>query len=187
MDRQQDTGRVDVKGGADFVPLADVVKAVGLRGEVKLYPLLDFHAPVLGSPYLRWDDGEPLAVERARPAGSCVAVKPVGCDDRDAAERLVGRQVGFAAADYAAADFPRPDDGLPFRYLGREVRTSAGEVLGTVQEVRRYTVQTLLVIEREGREVMIPAVPPILVQDVVPGAPADAPVVVDPPEGLLDA
>jgi len=170
-----------------FVPIADVVKAVGLRGEVKLYPLLDFHAPLLASGYLRWDDGEAVALEKSRPAGSCVAVKPVGCDDRDAAEALVGRQLGFLAEDYPAADFPRPPAGLPFRYLGREVRDAAGEVLGEVQEVRRYAVQVLLVIEREGREVMIPAVAPILVEDIGPGSAPDAPVVVDPPEGLLDA
>lgn len=170
-----------------FVPIADVVKAVGLRGEVKLYPLLDFHAPLLASAYLRWDHGEPVQFEKARPAGSCVAAKPAGSDDRDTAERLVGRQVGFAPADYAAADFPRPQDGLPFRFLGREVRLTDGTVLGTVQEVRRYATQVLLVLEHAGREVMIPAVPPILVQDVAPGSGAEQPVVIDPPEGLLDA
>ena len=170
-----------------FGPIADVVKAVGLRGEVKLYPLLDFHAPLLASEHLCWDHGEPVRFEKARPAGSCVAVKPVGCDDRDAAEQLVGRQVGFAAAAYAAEDFPRPQDGMPFRFLGREVRLPDGTVLGTVQEVRRYATQVLLVLELAGREVMIPAVPPILVQDVGPASRPEEPVVVDPPEGLLDA
>jgi ribosomal 30S subunit maturation factor RimM len=174
-------------GRGDFVPVADVVKAVGLRGEVKLYPLLDFHAPLLGTRFLRWDDGEAAEFERARPAGNCVAVKPVGCDDRDAAEGLVGRQLGFVAADYAADDFPRPDGGLPFRFLGREVRRPDGESLGEVEEVRRYAAQVLLVLRHQGREVMIPAVPPILVGDIAPGAAANVPVVVDPPEGLLDA
>jgi 16S rRNA processing protein RimM len=166
-----------------FVPIADVVKAVGLRGEVKLYPLLDFHAPLLETPYLRWDDGTIVDLEKARPAGNCVAVKPAGCDDRDQAEALVGRQLGFTRDAYLAADFPRPDEGLPFRYLERPVVTSAGEALGTVQEVRRYASQVLLIIEWEGREVMIPAVAPIL----QPDQGLDGPLVVDLPEGLLDA
>ena len=179
---------MDVASGTRaFVPIADMVKAVGLRGEVKLYPLLDFHAPLLASAYLRWDSGEPVRFEKARPSGSCVAVKPAGCETREGAEQLVGRQVGFAAADYAATDFPRPEDGLPFRFLGREVRHVDGTLLGTVQEVRRYALQVLMVLEHEGREVMIPAVPPILVQDVGPDSGAEEPVVVDPPEGLLDA
>lgn len=166
-----------------FVPIADVVKAVGLRGEVKLYPLLDFHAPLLGSEFLQWDDGAPVHLEKARPAGTCVAVKPVGCESREDAERLIGRQLGFLRDTYLDPAFPRPEDGLPFRYLEREVRGRDGELLGTVQEVRRYAAQVLLVIEREGREVMIPAVEPIvMVDDAIEG-----PVVVDPPEGLLDA
>ncbi|MBD3221360.1 16S rRNA processing protein RimM [bacterium] len=166
-----------------FVPIADVVKAVGLRGEVKLYPLLDFHAPILASAFLRWDDGEKAAMESARPAGTGVAVKPRGCTSRDEAERLVGRQLGFDRESYRDAAFPRPDDGLPFRYLDREVRTRDGELLGRVQEVRRYAAQVLLVIEREGREALIPAVDPIVeVDDAMEG-----PVVADPPEGLLDA
>lgn len=167
----------------DFVPVADVVKAVGLRGEVKLYPLLDFHAPLLASCYLRWQDGSAAELERARPAGNCVAVKPRGCDDRDQAEAMVGRQLGFRAGDYVAADFPRPTSGLPFRYLGRSVQQRDGTALGPVVEVRRYASQVLLVIEHEGREVMIPAVAPIL----QPDDELAGPLIVDLPEGLLDA
>ena len=48
-----------------FVGIGEVVKAVGLRGEVKLYPLLDFHAPLLGSAYLTWEDGAAAPLEKA--------------------------------------------------------------------------------------------------------------------------
>ena len=166
-----------------FVPIADVVKAVGLRGEVKLYPLLDFHAPLLESAFLTWGDGASVDLEKARPAGKCVAVNPAGCDDRNQAEALVGRQLGFQRDRYLDAAFPRPQGGLPFRYEGREVQTNDGDILGTVQEVRRYTGQILLVIEHDGREVMIPAVEPILKSDDG----LEGPLVVDLPEGLLDA
>lgn len=165
------------------MPIADVVKAVGLRGEVKLYPLLDFHAPLLATRYLVWDDGEAARLERARPAGSGVAVKPAGCDDRDQAESLVGRQLGFRRERYLEADFPRPVEGLPFRYEGRPVQLESGEAVGTVQEVRRYASQVLLVIEIDEREVLIPAVEPILRRDEG----LEGPLVVDPPEGLFDA
>ncbi len=173
-------GAADTSG---FVPVAEVVKAVGLRGEVKLYPLIDFYAPLLASRFLIWQDGAGAALQNVRPAGQCLAVKPAGCDDRDAAEAMVGRQLGFRRRDYLDAEFPRPAAGLPFRYLGRDVRDTAGRVLGEVQEVRRYAAQVLLVIEWEGREVLIPAVPPIL----QPDDGLDGPLVVDPPEGLFDA
>ncbi len=165
-----------------FVAIAEVVKAVGLRGEVKLYPLIDFHAPLLDSPYARWADGSDFVVERARPSGDCVVVKLRGSDDRDTAENLVGREIGFARADYAAADFPRPPEGLPFRYLDRPVVTVAGEDVGPVVEVRRYATQVILIVAHDGREVMIPAVSPIL----RPDGELAGPLVVDPPRGLLD-
>jgi len=167
----------------ELVLIADVVKAVGLKGEVKLYPLLDFHAPLLTSEFLVWQDGTTAVLEKARPAGNCVAVKPLGCDDRNEAEALVGRQLGFQRAAYENEAFPRPEGGLPFRYLGRSVHDADGQTLGTVQEVRRYTGQILLVIEYDGREVMIPAVVPIL----QPDEGLSGPLVVDLPEGLLDA
>ena len=61
-----------------FVPLAEVVKAIGLRGEVKLYPLLDFHAPVLESRFLIWQDGSAAVLDQLRPAGNSVAAMPAG-------------------------------------------------------------------------------------------------------------
>jgi 16S rRNA processing protein RimM len=165
-----------------FVTVAEVVKAVGLRGEVKLYPLLDFHAPLLESGFLRWQDGAPATFERGRSSGGCVVAKFAGCEDRDAAEAMVGRELGFAREDYLAPDFPRPPEGLPFRYLDRTVQTVAGETVGTVGEVRRYAAQVLLVLQREGREVLIPAVAPIL----RPDAGLEGPLVIDPPAGLLE-
>lgn len=165
-----------------FVPIAEVVKAVGLRGEVKLYPLVDFYAPLLESRFLRWRDGAPVAFEHGRPSGGCVVAKFAGCEDRDAAEAMVGRELGFDREDYLADDFPRPAEGLPFRYLGRTVVTAAGETVGTVDEVRRYAAQVLLVVPRQGREVLIPAVAPIL----RPDAGIAGPLVVDPPAGLLE-
>jgi 16S rRNA processing protein RimM len=166
----------------DFVAIAEAVKAVGLRGEVKLYPLLDFHEPLLDSGYLVWEDGTALELRGHRPAGSCVAVAPVGSRDRTSAEALVGRRVGFRRADYLREDFPRPAGGLAFRYLDRPVVTAAGEPVGTVEEVRRAGATLLLVLQRDGHDVLIPAVAPILQpDDGLEGA-----LVVDPPEGLLD-
>lgn len=170
----------DING---FVPLAEVVKAVGLRGEIKLYPLLDFYEPLLESRFLIWQDGSAAVLDRIRPAGACVAARPSGCNDRDEAEGLVGLQLGFRREDYLDEAFPRPVGGLPFRFLGRTLQDIEGGALGTVQEVRRYAAQIMLVVEYEGREVLIPAVSPILQpDDGLAGA-----LVVDLPEGLLDA
>lgn len=166
----------------DFIPVAEVVKAVGLRGEVKLYPLLNWFEPLLDSEFLQWEDGEPFLVERYRPSGSCTAVLLDGVLDRDGADRLVGRMVGFLRSRYPDPAFPRPAGGLPFRWLGRTIRTVGGERVGEVDEIRRAGISYLLVVRRDGAEILIPAVPPILLpEDALEGE-----LVIDPPEGLLD-
>lgn len=166
-----------------FVAVGEVVRAVGLRGELKLYPLLDFHAPVLATAFLVWDDGQPVRVTRHRVmSGGCWGLTVEGVTTREAAEALVDRELGFQAANYLDPAFPKPDGGLPFRWLGREVVTVAGDVVGTVDEVRRIGAQCLLVIPDGGREVLIPAVPAIL----RPDDGLTGPLVIDPPEGLLD-
>jgi len=169
---------------ARFVPIGEVVKAVGLRGEIKLYPLLDFWPDLLESRFAVWEDGTPARVERHRPAGTCEALTIAGVGDREAAEGLVGRELGFLRDTYLEADFPRPAGGLPFRWVGRPVATAAGEPVGTVTEVRSTGSQYLLVIAGRdgGPEVLVPAVPPILAaEDSLEGE-----LVIDPPEGLLD-
>ena len=167
-----------------FIVIGEVVKAVGLKGEIKLYPLIDFHLDVLDSPYLVWGDGTPVEVQRHRQAGSCEAVKIAGSDHRDQAEKLVGRELGFMSSSYLETDFPRPAGGLPFRYLDREVALTDGRIVGTVAEVR-FTGGgfTLVLTGPEGKgEILIPAVEPILKTDEgLTGT-----LVIDPPEGLLD-
>jgi ribosomal 30S subunit maturation factor RimM len=168
-----------------FIAIGEVVKAVGLKGEFKLYPLLDYFEPLLDSPYVVWGDGTAARVQRHRQAGSCEAVKVLGVDGRNAAESLVGRELGFMSASYLEEDFPRPAGGLPFRYLDREVVTGTGDTVGTVDEVRFTGCGFLLVIpdpRMAGREILIPAVAPILRPDE--GLEGD--LVIDPPEGLLD-
>lgn len=167
---------------SDWIAIAEVVKAVGLKGEVKLYHLIDFYAPLLGSPYLQWDDGGAARVtrERSTRGGTTIALATV--TDRSAAEALIGRELGFARQSYLQPDFPRPPEGLPFRYLGREVWTAGGQRIGIVDEVRRYGSQVILVLPSGDREVLIPAVAPIL----RPDDGLAGPLVIDPPEGLID-
>lgn len=166
----------------EFIRIGEIVKAVGLRGEIKLYPYLDFHLPLLGSGYVVWEDGTPVQVQRHRPAGDAVVLKVAGVDHRDQAEGQVGRSLGFRRESYLDEEFPKPEGGLAFRYLDREVVTADGEIIGTVEEVRRAGAALMLVVIRDGRELLIPAVEPIL----IPDAGLEGPLKIDPPEGLFD-
>ena len=168
-----------------FVAIGEVVKAVGLKGEVKLYPLLDYWPDVVASRFAVWSDGSPVEVTGLRPSGNCDAIRIAGVEDRNGAEALVGREIGFLRESYGDPEFPRPAGGLPFRYVGRQVATVAGEPVGTVTEVRFTGSNHLLVItdpDRPGVEILVPAVAPILQpDDRLVGV-----LVLDPPEGLLD-
>jgi 16S rRNA processing protein RimM len=165
-----------------FVRIGEVVKAIGLKGEVKLYPLLDFFEPLLESGFLVWQDGTPAPIKNHRQAGSCYALRLAGIDGRDAADGMIGRELGFDSASYLDPEFPRPDEGLPFRYLGRQVETTDGQIVGTVDEVRVGGALYLLVVPSGEGEILIPSVEPILRFDDE----LEGPLVIDPPEGLLD-
>ncbi len=167
---------------ADFVLVANVVKAIGLKGEIKLYPMLDWYEPLLEGGWLIWDDGTEFCPLQWRVHGPCHVVSVENVNDRNQADRRVGRKIGFLRSRYSEPGFPKPVDGLPFRWLGRPVHDITGEVLGEVHEVRRYGPQYTLAIMRGEREVLIPAVAPILVD----GEGLEGPVIVDPPKGLLD-
>jgi len=173
---------MDGRDEDEFVAVAEVVRAVGLHGEFRLQPLHDWYAPLLGSPYLRWLDGAPFAATGARPDGEGAVVRTADCLDRVAAEARVGRAIGFLRSSYAEPAFPKPPEGLPFRFLGRPVVTAGGAAVGTVAETRRYAGRLVLVIERRGREVLVPAVAPIL----RPDDGLVGPLVIDPPPGLID-
>ncbi len=168
-----------------FVVIGETVKAIGLRGEVKLYPLLDFRRELLLSPYLRWADGTRVDITKHRQAGSCEALKLRDVHDRNMAEAVVGRQLGFMSHSYLEPDFPKPEGGLPFRWLGREVQTIDGQKVGVVAEVRITGAGHMLVVEdpeNAGQELLIPALAPILQpEDDLAGV-----LLIDPPEGLFD-
>jgi len=165
-----------------FVAIGEVVKAVGLKGELKLYPLLDFFEPILDSAFLVWGDGRPATVQGYRQAGSCMAVKTNEASDRNGAEALVGRSLGFMSDSYLSETFPRPEGGLPFRWLGRNVVQENGTAIGEVSEVRLGGGQLILVVDGAKGQILVPAVAPILqTEDGLEGD-----LVIDPPEGLLD-
>ena len=169
--------------GDRFIVIGEIVNVVGLRGELKFYPLLDFHEPLLGSPFLIWGNGEPAPIARHRVmSGGCWGLAVRSVVGRGAAEAMIGRELGFMASSYRDPTFPKPDGGLPFRWLERDVVTGDGAVVGTVDEVRRIGAQFMLVIPDNGGEILVPALAPIL----RPDDGLTGPLVIDPPEGLLD-
>lgn len=109
--------------------------------------------------------------------GSGTLMSLAGIESLGQASKLVGKgvlaRVADLPADYALHDV----DAL----LGTEVRDVSRGLLGTICEVMRTPAQDVWVVRNEDREVLIPAVEPIVVSWNL-----GEPIVVQTPEGLIE-
>ena len=102
-----------------------------------------------------------------------------GVTDRDQAEELVGGTLAIPREDL----LPAPEGTVYVADLiGLEVVTKGGQAVGTLTAVYPGAGHDVYGVEKEGREVLIPAVEPIVVE-----LDMDARrLTIDPPDGLLD-
>ncbi len=129
-----------------WIPLAEVARPHGVRGEVRL-SLFNKTSDVLldrEEVLVRMKDGEEheVSVERARRADDAILMKLYSVDDRDRANDLRGAHICVRRGD-----FPPPEEGEFYAVdvVGAEARLG-GERLGEVIEIMTYpTVETMLV------------------------------------------
>ncbi len=165
------------------IVLGAVVKAVGLRGEVKLRTTADFWEAALESAALRivrFGASNPLRVLHARPQGPGAMVLALeGIATREAAEAMIGAELRL---DGEPTDVAPPPGLRSFQVRGMQVRTSSGEDVGSVVDVLHLPAQDVLVVQGATREHLIPNVPEIVtVFDA-----ASRTIQIDPPPGLLE-
>lgn len=165
--------------------LGRMVKAFGIRGELKFHPSADFWEEVLDSKQLVMrrpsEDGiseQPLRLERSRPHGNSYVVKLDGVDDRNTAETLVGSEV-FAAEE--SLDVDLPGVLLPYQVIGMEVVDPDGNALGEVIGVIHSVAHDVYEVAGKETSFLLPAVPEfVLSADRERGT-----MVVDPLPGLI--
>jgi len=134
--------------------------AHGIRGEVKAVSLTDQpeRYRALRTVWLAAGDadpGDPCEVESVRFSGKYALLKLKGVDDRTAAESMSGRWIRIRRSD--CGDLPAGFYYF-FDLVGLTAVTAAGETIGTVREVLRAPAQDLLVIDRDGDEILVPMV-----------------------------
>ncbi|TPW11047.1 MAG: 16S rRNA processing protein RimM, partial [bacterium] len=102
-----------------------------------------------------------------------------GIDRREEAEELLGGTLSIPRNEL----LPAPDDAFYVSDLmGLDVVTVAGELVGPLTAVYPGSGHDVYGVDKGGREVLIPAVEPIVVSiDLVAHR-----MTIDPPEGLLD-
>jgi 16S rRNA processing protein RimM len=160
-----------------YVAVGRVLGPWGLRGDVKVEPLTDFPQRFAAGGRV-CAGGVSYVIERGRWQRGHVFLKLAGIDSANAAEAL--RQQLLEVPE----DELRPlGEGqyYHFQILGLEVRTTAGEVLGRVEQIISTGSNDVFVVRGPRGEVLIPAV-----DDVVKSVdPAAGRIEVEVVEGLL--
>lgn len=143
-----------------------ILKANGVRGELRVLPLTDFpeRFDSLGEVFLA-EKGRPVrrvAVEKARRQGRAVIVKLDGVEDRRAAEMLAGAILEVGRGEAVA--LPKRSYFV-FDIVDLEAVTEDGRSLGRVKDVLKLPAHDVYVLESEtGEEIMIPAVESIVIR-----------------------
>jgi 16S rRNA processing protein RimM len=179
------TSAVDGGGGPDgpLVAVGRIGKAHGIRGDAFVEPWTDapderFAAGVR----LTTDpaDRGPLTVESSRQHSGKLVVHFAGQDDRNAIEALRGTLLLVPAA--ARPPIEDPDEFYDTDLIGLAVRTVDGRQLGPVTDVLHSPAGSLLSVEVDGHEVLVP-----FRAEFVPTVDLAAGIAeIDPPDGLLE-
>lgn len=173
-------------GSDPFITLARIGAPHGVRGavRVKLFGE-DAESLVAYGPLQRADGRGSLTLESLRPGKTpdMLVATFDGITDRDQVAALNGVELGLSRSA-----LPEPDEDDDFYHadlIGMEARLADGSRFGAVLQVANYGADDLLDVkpDRGGPSVLVPftkAVVPVIKL-------AEGYLVIDPPEGLLDA
>jgi 16S rRNA processing protein RimM len=136
----------------DWVPLAEIARPHGVKGELRLRLFNATSDVLLGQDevLVRMKDGEEheVSVERARRADDAILMKLFSVDDRNRAEDLRGAHICVRRRD-----FPEAGDGefYAIDIVGSEARLG-GERVGVVAELITYpSIEVLLIHADDGK------------------------------------
>lgn len=166
----------------DSILLGTIIRAHGLRGEVKVRPFTESPENFIG--YRRLSLAQagdqnkvPKTCLQARVSGGLVILRLEGCESREEAESLIGCQLWLNQAELPPAG---PDEFYLCYLEGKPALTPSGIGLGTIVGVMSAGGQNTLVLRYQDRELLIPAVRAFIVEVT------SSHVVLDPPPGLLE-
>jgi 16S rRNA processing protein RimM len=170
---------------AGYLAVARFAKPHGLKGEAIVFVLTDRPDEVFveGRRLVPVDEsgravGTALMIERARPYHRRWLLKFEGIDQRTPLERWGQVALGIPPGELG----PPAHGGLAAHEVAGAAVVQRGERVGTALGLVPVPGGMLLVVEVDGREVLVPFRPPILV-----GVDRDRrEIAIDPPPGLLE-
>lgn len=137
----------------DWLEVGKVVKTVGLRGDLKIYPYAEEHSLREGIG-LRIDETR-YVIAKLYYAKRMPVVHLQGVESIEAAERLLEKKVFLQRSDVELEE----DEYLVIDLIGLRVRSDEGEQLGILEEILSPSNQDVYVVRNSsGEELLIPAV-----------------------------
>lgn len=168
-----------------MIALGKIVAPHGVRGELKAVAYSGSLEALAGkeSVLLRLAGGEQKSFRllEARPHKGAFIMTLAGVADRDEAQALVGAELVLAPSELPALE---EDEYYWFQLIGLRVLTAGGEELGRVAQLMSTGAGAdVLVVRRGQRELLIPATPEVVKAVRL----AEGTMIIEPPEGLLEA
>lgn len=145
-----------------MLTIAQVRKAHGLRGELKLQVLVDHVETLLQVETLYvGETASPYSLERFRWHGRELLIKLAGCDDCGQAGALRDQLVRVKLEDVPPLE---PGQYYHHQLLGLRVVTLEAEELGTLDEILETGANDVYVVHGPRGEVLLPAQPEVIRQ-----------------------
>ncbi len=166
---------------ADLVGLGRVLRSQGNQGQLKIRLKEQDSSGFSPSKVYLETGGELVAydVESFERDRNSHFLKLKGIDTLAQADGLAGADI-FVAED----EWPPPGDNrlYQFQLIGCRVTRKDGSQVGTVRGVLPVGAESVLVVDREGKELLVPFTESICVRVDPEGGEIE----IDPPEGLLE-
>ena len=147
-----------------LITYGKISKTHGLSGEIKLVPLsrdLD-NVSTLNRIFLKKSENQPLLefkITSRRFHKNTAIIKLDGINSFDDAENIVGQAVYVDTDDLQDPD---EDEYYWFQLVGLEAFLEDGTYLGKVESLIDRAFQSLIVIKKEQKEILIPFTDPIV-------------------------
>ncbi len=169
-----------------LIPVAKIGKPHGVRGEMKVWisdPDSDalFVAEEIFVKQAKGKRPKRYTIKTCRDGGKCLILKLNEVESREAADALKGKLIQVQAE--VLPELEDPDEYYYFQLLGLDVFLPDGQRVGLLKHVMETGSHDNLVISEEsGSEVLVPFVQAMVTVELEAGR-----IVIDPPEGLLEA
>jgi len=152
-----------VKELPEYIVIGVVERAYGVRGEIKVKPITDFPSRFkqLKTIFVEYSSGsgKEFEVSTVVLRGKFVYLVLEGIESREQAQTLQGGRLKIPrqqAMPLAADEF------YHFEVVGFEIRTTAGQKLGLVEEVMSFPANDVLLVKNPEREYLIPVIKDVL-------------------------